>query len=134
MPFDVLVSTTASCHGSEAAQSAIRDAQGWRAWWAETSCGDGELPSVDLASSLVLAVQDREGPTGCYRVRIAEVRRGVGDGYRVVVHRHVPERSAVCPMVVVHPAAAVRVPSVRGPVVFEWRTVEGSPPAGGPAP
>lgn len=128
VPFQSLLSTNASCHGTEPGEATLRDDEAWRRWWAESSCGQGEPPAVDFAASLVLGVQDREGPTGCYRLRIAEVLSGVGGGYRVVVNRHVPERSTPCPMVVVHPAVAVRVPAVRGPVDFEWVTVEGPPP------
>jgi hypothetical protein len=126
--FEPLLTTTASCHGTGRSTAALRDASAWQAWWTEVSCTGEAPPAVDFTGSLVLAVQDREGPTGCYQVRIAEVRTGVGGGYRVVVHRHVPERSRPCPMVIVHPAIAVRVPAARGPVVFEWRTVEGPAP------
>ena len=129
VPFEPVLSTVASCHGTEADEAALRDLPSWRSWWAEVSCEQGEQPEVDFASSLILAVRDREGPTGCYRLRIGEVRTGVGGGYSVVVFRHVPDRFTPCPMVVVHPAVAVRVPAVRGPVVFEWRTVEGPLPS-----
>lgn len=123
--FEPLLATRSSCHGSGEGEAVLRDAASWRSFWASVSCGEGVAPPVDFSSSLVLAVTDREGPTGCYQVRIAEVRIGVGGGYLVVVNRHVPVHSTPCPMVVVHPAAAVAVPAQRGPVVFEWRTVEG---------
>lgn len=129
--FEPLLRTIASCHGPERAAAALRGAAALRSWWAGTACEGPGPPEVDFERDIVLAVRGAEGSTGCYAVRIAEVRTGVGGGYRVIVHRHVPEASTPCPMIVVHPAHAVKVPRVRGPVDFEWRTVQGPPAAEG---
>ena len=127
VPFSELLATISSCHGREREALALRDEAAFAEAWTRAGCEGRERPLVDFGREMALVALGEEGPTGCYSVRIAEVRTGVGGGYGVVVERHVPESSAVCPMVVVHPAHVVRVPRVRGPVDFEWRTVIGPP-------
>lgn len=129
---ELLLRTTASCHGAERSEAVLRDRASWQRWWAEVHCGEGEAPEVDFETEMVLALRDKQGPSGCYRLRVAKVETGVGGGYRVLAHRHVPKRSTPCTMVIVHSAEALSVPAVSGPVDFDWLTVQGPPPESAP--
>ena len=97
---------------------AIRSAAEWRALWTEH--GGGDLPAVDFAQSMVVAVFLGSRSTAGYTVEISAIREEAGRTVVEFVERQ-PPRDGLVAQMLTSPFHIVRLTKTSGVVEFRRR-------------
>ena len=95
----------------------VRKAAEWQSLWREHA-GDRELPAVDFAQSMVVAVFAGSRPTGGYAVEITRIEPR-DDGVVVTYRERRPSPEDIVTQVLTAPFHIVRTQAHTGPVTFQ---------------
>jgi hypothetical protein len=94
-----------------ARREVIRDAAGWSRLWAEIHAGRTpapELPAVDFAREMLIAVATGTRPSGGFSIQVTGVTTH-GDTLEVAVLERCPESDAIVTLALTQPVEVVRV-------------------------
>ncbi|MEM7246860.1 MAG: hypothetical protein AAF533_16020 [Acidobacteriota bacterium] len=130
LALEPLVHDRRGCPGRTRGTAVLRDAGMLERWWTQVACRTGSPPVVDFDANVVVAIQDRPGPNGCYDARIASIAP-TPSGLEARVWRRVPGPGESCTMALVYPIDAVVVPRFTETLTFTWQDVPGgeAPPS-----
>lgn len=104
-------------------QVVIRDQAAWQALWAEHGAyamPAPDLPKVDFARRMLVAVFGGQYSNGCYGVGITSIKAGA-DKVKVEVTEHGPQPGVACSFVVVSPMQVVALDRIDAEVVFDTK-------------
>jgi uncharacterized membrane protein len=111
----------------------VRDAEAWRALWAEHAAPGAGPPAIDFASRIVAAVFAGERPSPGHSIEIADARRDAG-GLTLIVKEHTPPRGMVAAQLLVAPFHIVTLPRIDVDIRFAESTVTNAQPLHVPLP
>src|SRR5262245_8336616 len=98
-------------------RTVVRDSQTWQALWSAHAGPATDAPTVDFATSMVLAAFAGERPTPGYSVEIVAPRQ-VGASLVVSVNEAQPPRGMIAAQMIVTPFHIVTLPRIDGDVRF----------------
>jgi hypothetical protein len=117
--FETVISETHSGLAS-ARREVIRDAASWSRLWAEINAGRTpapELPAVDFAREMLIAVATGTRPSGGFSIRVTGVT-ALGDVLEIAVLERCPASGAIVTQALTQPVEVVRVAKLAQPPSF----------------
>jgi uncharacterized membrane protein len=110
----------------------VRTTDEWRQLWALHAGPESAAPAIDFDANVVAAAFSGQRPTAGYSTEITAADTA-GDGARLLVTEHTPDRGMIAAQVLTFPFHIVSIPRTAGDVVWtdvaETATRTPSPPA-----